>query len=163
MTSKRKKEGAVSVYKYRERKETESHGYSGTKVYNVWRCMLQRCYYPEHGAYKIYGGRGITVCDKWRDSFLCFLKDMGEPPDGMSLDREDVNREYSKENCKWATREEQANNRRSNTFVEFNGKRMTLAQWSRELGISVGAVLRRVAKGLPLTFGKMKVGRKRAL
>lgn len=83
----------------------------GTALYRTWCDMKQRCYNPKNWAYKYYGERGITVCDSWKNSFLTFATDMGERPDGMSIDRKDNNLGYSKDNCKWSTKKEQMNNR----------------------------------------------------
>ncbi len=87
------------------------HGMAGTKIYNIWSDMVARCDRPTHPRYADYGGRGVTVCERWRD-FANFYADMGERPEGRSLDRTDNSAGYSPENCRWATAIEQRANRR---------------------------------------------------
>lgn len=112
------------------------HGYAkGPKrnTYAIWAGMKDRCLNLNNPRYSSYGGRGITVCERWI-KFEGFLEDMGEKPQGRSLDRVDNNRGYSKENCRWATPIEQQCNTRFNKRIEFNGEKLTLSQWSRRLG-----------------------------
>jgi hypothetical protein len=95
-----------------------------------------------------YGGRGITVCARWRDSFDAFLEDMGNKPGPeYSIDRIDNSKGYDPGNCRWATREEQSNNTRRNTLIEYNGRTQTLAQWGKELGIKYGTLMYRHRAG----------------
>ena len=112
------------------------HGMSRTPTHNAWEAMRQRCTDKNRKDYQRYGGRGIKVCERW-NVFENFLYDMGEKPGNKSLDRVDVNGNYCPENCRWATIFEQANNQRNSVFVEYKGERLTIAQWSRKLGIHV--------------------------
>lgn len=124
----------------------KSHGRSHTTEYQSWLSIKQRCYNKNNTKdYKDYGGRGITMCDEWRNSFSQFYEDMGDKPSSKhSLDRIDVNGNYSKENCRWATPIEQANNMRTNINLTWNGKTQTVAQWARELGWKKGTFEQRV-------------------
>lgn len=103
--------GTVSCGCFRKVKSI-THGLTDTPEYKTWAGMIARCYNPKEQNFEYYGERGIRVCDTWLTSFEVFHQDMGERPDGMSLDRIDVNGNYSKENCKWSTVSEQAYNKR---------------------------------------------------
>lgn len=97
-----------------KRNTVHGHNKAGkpSPTFNSWNSMKLRCIYPNHVSYKDYGGRGITICDRWAFSFVNFLADMGERPEGMTLDRKDVDGNYDPENCKWATKKEQEANKR---------------------------------------------------
>ena len=122
---------------------SKSHGKSGTPIYAIWRSMIQRCYDANSHAYHRYGGRGISVCDSWR-TFEGFYADVGDRPIGKSLERKDVNGNYSPNNVIWADAKTQANNRRSNVLLEHNGKKQTMQQWCDELGLKIGTVWARI-------------------
>lgn len=111
--------------------------------------MLTRCYNPNFKHYENYGGRGIKVCDRWlgEDGYRYFLFDMGERPLNHTLDRIDVNSDYSPENCRWATRLEQGNNRNNNKYLEHNGEVHTSAEWSRINGYPKGTIDARLKRG----------------
>lgn len=115
-------------------------------LYATYRAMLSRCQDPGYKAFKDYGGRGIQVCDRWSDTsaplqgFARFVDDMGPRPAGTSLDRRDNNGPYDPANCRWATAEEQQNNRRDNTYITAAGRTLTLTAWSRELDISTSRI-----------------------
>ena len=91
----------------------KTHGLSKSRIYRIWRNMINRCHYEKYPERHLYGGRGIVVCDRWRSSFENFLSDMGIPDSCLSIDRIDVNGNYEPSNCKWSTSKEQAANRRS--------------------------------------------------
>lgn len=132
-----------------ERKVKHGHARRGRKsVYGIWMKMLRRCYDPKDSQYERYGGRGIKVCDRWRTSIDAFASDMGPRPSrGHSIDRKDNDGNYEPGNCKWSTTVEQENNRRTNVFVEFDGKRLTINEWERATGISQYAIRHRLKKG----------------
>lgn len=107
-----------------------------TKTYRAWRNMISRCTNSNVNGYHRYGGRGITICDRWLFSFENFLSDMGCSPKGMSIERINNNGNYEPGNCRWATQADQSNNQCTNRWIEYGGRRMTLAQWAREIGMS---------------------------
>ena len=119
------------------------HGMYGTRTYESWNRMLQRCYNPSAAYYEIYGGRGITVCEQWQ-TFENFFADMGESGEGETLDRIDNDKGYYKENCRWASRKEQARNRSSNVEITYNGRTQCIAAWEEELGFKYGTLWNRL-------------------
>lgn len=126
------------------------HRDSNSRTYWVWASMKARCLNPKSQGYKLYGGRGIKVCDRWLNSYEAFLADMGEVPLGRSIERDDVNGNYEPNNCRWATTLEQMNNRRSNVIVEFNGRRQNISQWAREMRVSRALIGNRLRAGWPV-------------
>lgn len=126
-----------------------THGMCRTPEYNAWASMRQRCYDPSCVTYPHYGGRGIVVCERWL-LFENFFADMGPRPSRRhSLDRKDVNGNYEPANCRWATRIEQARNRRNNTFVTFCGRTQSISAWAEELSISQYMIAKRLRRGWP--------------
>lgn len=108
--------------------------------YGIWSSMKNRCYNKKVHAYPWYGAKGVTVCERWRTSFMNFFEDMGPRPHGYWLDRINHNGNYEPANCRWATLKEQGRNKSSNHWVEFNGIKMTLAQACEETNINYSAV-----------------------
>jgi hypothetical protein len=110
--------------------------------------MIQRCTNSNNAKYVTYGGVGITVCERWRDNFVNFLEDMGERPDGHTLDRFPNKRgNYEPGNCRWANIEEQQQNLSNNRMITSGGKTMCASQWARELGAMPSVILYRINKG----------------
>ena len=128
-----------------ERPSNFTHGRTGSKAYSTWCNMRRRCSDPSSSEYARYGGRGITVCTTWSNSFEVFLADMGEPPSAdHSIDRIDNGGGYEPSNCRWASKKEQANNRSSNRLLSLDGKTQTLAQWCEQIGMSPAGMHRRL-------------------
>jgi hypothetical protein len=124
------------------------HGMYGSRTYSSYRSMLRRCYSESHDTYHMYGGRGIKVCDRWKDSFAAFYEDMGKRPEGMSLDRVDNNGDYDKENCRWATAKMQCRNTRRNRIVNVGGQQMSLQEASEIFGVKRETIAKRLNSGL---------------
>lgn len=122
------------------------HDGRGTGAWNSWKDMNKRCSNPRCERFPHYGGRGITVCLRWK-AFVNFLADMGPRPEGTSLDRIDVNGNYEPGNCRWATAQVQMRNRTDNRFVEYGGSRFTIAAWSDITGIVQRKIARRLDDG----------------
>ena len=126
-----------------------THGMSKHPAFWAWVSMRQRCYDSACSSWGNYGARGITVCDEWRDSFEIFWADMRSTWKlGLTLDRIDNESAYNLENCRWATRRQQANNRRTNRVLQTPWGRLTLAQASRRSGILHTTVIQRLKRGL---------------
>lgn len=134
-----------------------------TVEYIAWGRMLARCYNRGSTGFENYGGRGISVCDEWRKSYTAFLGSVGRrPSDKHSIGRINNEGNYEPGNVRWETDEQQANNKRSNAFIEFGGKRLTHRQWDRELGLPAGMIGSRINTGwsieqamtIPCTNGK---------
>lgn len=118
--------------------------------YHSWSNMIQRCTNPNNPKYDDYGGRGITVCARWVDSFESFLEDMGEKPEGYSVERINNNGNYEPGNCRWATQAEQVINSRHCRMLSFNGKTQAMSVWARELNIEYDTLRNRLDAGWPI-------------
>ena len=119
------------------------HGYRNTTTYKSWTEMRGRCKNESNHAYYRYGGRGIKVCNRW-SSFILFLKDMGECPPNMSIDRIDNDGDYEPGNCRWATKKEQARNTSRNIIIEYKGEKKCLASWAESCGIKAATLRKRL-------------------
>jgi hypothetical protein len=149
-------------FKHGECERTED--YQISVEYRCWLRMLDRCDRPTEPTYKWYGGRGITVCQRWRDNFGDFLADMGRKPTKRhSLDRIDSNGHYEPGNCRWATWNEQGRNRRNNRRIMFQGREMTLVEAAELAGVPYKTVKSRlqhkwtVDEALTVPVDQMKV------
>lgn len=130
------------------RERVTTHGKTLTPEYSSWRAMIQRCYNPKNVTWNRYGGRGITVCARWRNSFEAFLSDMGyRPSTRHSIERLDNNGHYDPGNCKWATIKEQARNTSKAIRVEFNGRTQCISEWAEQVGISKRTIWNRLRSG----------------
>lgn len=126
---------------------TITHGGSSSKCYCVWKTMIQRCTNPNHDKYKYYGGRGITVCESWK-KFANFRNDMGDPPDGLQIDRIDNSSGYQPSNCRWVTKSVNMRNRRGAVKVMVNGEGVPAMTFAETNGLPYHYVRRRVHWGL---------------
>lgn len=121
------------------------HKLSKHPIYLVWRNMRARCNNPKNKRFDRYGGRGVRVCERW-EVFDNFLVDVGMPPPGCTLERNDNNGHYEPSNCRWASRLEQSRNREANNYYEFNGERLCESEWALRLGISANALRERLER-----------------
>lgn len=142
--AKNLKNGDKTACGCRQISHAKTHGKHDTPEYQVWADMLKRCRDPEN---KDYAGRGITVCERWL-KFENFWEDMGaRPSKSHTIDRKNNDLGYSPENCRWATKIEQGNNRRTNLFYEYQGRSLTIPQWARELGFHKDTIWNRIKAG----------------
>lgn len=123
-------------------KAKTKHGSRNTRAYRSWQSMIQRATNSKRENFKNYGGRGITICDRWLNSFETFLGDMGECPTGHSLDRIDNSKGYEPGNCRWATQIEQQRNRTNNHILTINGVSRCLSEWAEQPGAANRGTIR---------------------
>lgn len=124
-----------------------NHGYSRTQIYYVWQAMIRRCHNEKNPSFPRYGGKGIKVCEEWRSSFMNFLKDVGNRPDGLTLDRINSAGDYEPNNVRWATYKQQARNTSRNHLHTIDGVTRCLAEWCEVLDEPWTTVKKRVAAG----------------
>lgn len=120
---------------------------SRTRTHTAWGSMIARCTNPKTKNYHRYGGRGISVCERWRHSYINFLSDMGEKPKGLTLHRSDNDGNYEPKNCVWASRKTQARNRSTNHHITMNGVTLTLVEWSEISSIPLHTIIGRLRLG----------------
>lgn len=127
---------------------TKTHGKTGTRLYKIWNQMIQRTTNKNIKDYKYYGGRGITVCKEWRESFEAFEKwaEMNGYKENLTIDRKDNNKGYEPGNCQWATRKQQSSNTRYNHYLTYKGERKTITEWSEKTGIKRSVLYERINK-----------------
>lgn len=140
--------GCLNYDKLKESKN-KTHGMSNTRIFRIWINMKARCINEKHEAYKDYGGRGICVCEEWKNSFEAFYdwSIKNGYSDKLTIDRIDVNGNYEPSNCRWITLKEQQNNKRTNHIITYNGESHTIAQWGEKVGINRKILARRINKG----------------
>ena len=125
-----------------------THGMTKTPEFRAWAHMKHRCFNPNHPRYLDWGGRGIMVCDRWKNSFENFLADMGTKPSPKhSIDRIDNDGDYCPDNCRWATKTDQSNNKRNNRLITIRNKTYTIAQWTKEMGYGRDVIWNRLKDG----------------
>lgn len=125
-----------------------THGFTRTPTYRSWQAAKRRCYDPKNARYSSYGAIGVAMCEEWRTSFDAFLADMGERPIGMTLDRIDPTGNYAPRNCRWATGETQAKNKRTN--IEWDGKSWTVKSLSAHIGVPRTSLNKLLVRGMTI-------------
>ena len=130
--------------------QLRTHGMTRRTEFQVWTDMNRRCHDPRRPDFKNYGARGIAVCEEWRNSFEAFYRDMGERPDGCTLDRMNNSGPYSKQNCIWAPRKTQERNKRTSRVVQVDGCRMTLAEAAEKYKVDYYLLHKRLGMGWPI-------------
>lgn len=141
-----------SSKRMKEKNPGYKHGKNNSRLHIIWDAMKKRCYLKSHIHYLNYGGRGIEVCEEWKNDFMSFYNwamDNGYKDD-LTIDRIDSDKNYCPENCRWITYKQQANNKRNNHFVEYKGKKYTISQLAEEKNIKYDILLYRINKGWDL-------------
>jgi hypothetical protein len=128
----------------------KTHGLAGTKEYRAWQMAKGRCFNPNNNRFKSYRARGISMCQRWRDSFAAFIADMGPCPEGLTLDRIDNNGDYEPKNCRWADRSTQGRNTQKAIMITHDGLTLHLKEWAIRLDIPYNTLHLRHRRGWPL-------------
>lgn len=130
-------------------KSQTTHHLTNTRIYNIWRSMKKRCYLKSYKAYKDYGGRGIRVCDEWRNDFMSFYNwaVANGYKENLTLDRIDVNGNYEPNNCRWVDWKTQQNNRRDNIHIQYNGENKSVYEWANTFDIKYCTLWWRIKNG----------------
>lgn len=150
-SSQREKSCGCLKTKFGIKPTTSKYREANPREYIVWEAMRRRCYNPNSDKYKYYGGKGVKICDRWLQSFDNFFGDMGARPTAThSIDRIDVNGDYAPENCRWATKQEQMNNRTDNHFIDCAGVKMTIADAARRYNIKYANLEAILRKGISI-------------
>jgi hypothetical protein len=134
----------------RARVKRVTHGLKSSSEYRIWTHIKSRCLNPKVPEFKHYGGRGITICSRWRESFEAFLEDMGRRPSPKhSIDRfPDNDGNYEPGNCRWATAKQQCNNMRSNRKITIGGETRNMTQWAESIGVTREVIHKRLRRGI---------------
>jgi hypothetical protein len=142
---------SCGCFKNSSESKHKTHGLSKKiSEYAAWENMKRRCYYTKSNRYEYYGGRGITVCNRWINSFENFYSDMGAKPSKFhTLERIDVNKNYDPENCKWIHRNEQARNKTNTKYLTIDSVTKRIAEWALIYGVKSSIVFRRISRGWP--------------
>ncbi|WP_252989985.1 hypothetical protein [Sporosarcina newyorkensis] len=132
-----------------ESNPNKKHGMTNTRIYKIFRKMHERCYDPNYPEYHLYGGRGVKIAEAWYKNFESFYEwaTANGYKEDLSIDRIETDGDYTPSNCRWADKYQQANNKRNNIVLEHDGKKLTLNEWARELGLPTSTVRSRYYKG----------------
>lgn len=141
---------ASELTRIRNKRMFTTHGYGNEdRLHRIWIGIKTRCYNKKDSGYKNYGARGIVMCDEWKEDFMNFRKwaMANGYKENLSIDRIDNNGNYRPDNCRWATLEQQGNNKRNNYFIEYNGERHTLQEWCEKLNLKYSTLYARLKRG----------------
>lgn len=143
------REKILKQHNFKINNPRKSHGMTNTRLYKIYSKIKERCYYEKYPEYYLYGGRGIRMCDEWKEDFMNFYNwSMSHGyKDDLSIDRKDFNGNYDPSNCRWADNITQANNKRNNIKLTYNGETHTLPEWARKLNLPYSTLADRRKKG----------------